>query len=312
MAPLYGRRAEARAMRIGLSTGYDENYWGDWFAAKQLGGSERIVVELAAALAPDHDVTVRLPYGVAPFRHRNVAWVGRDHPMLPELDLLFCFDLFGERDRAQRTALVACRSDPPPHKNFDARIYLSRHHASLMGDEGSPSVGGGVNLDDYERGQKRKPGLVVCMSSPDRCIPAFDILGQFPGSVFTYRSVQGLPRTQELERDALVELQQTARVGIYPLQPRRPSDFFSMSTLELLAAGTPTLISDQDALPELWGDVCPVLKSPARISEWVGEAEDLLVNKTRWNRLSLLGKKKAADYSWDKVAARYLKAALEN
>ena len=299
-------------MRIGISRGYDQNYWGDWFTAKQIGGSERIVVELAAALAAEHEVTVRLPYRVAPFRHRNVAWVGRDHPMLPELDLLFCFDLFGERDRAERTALVACRSDPPPHKNFDSRIYLSRHHAALMGDEGSPSVGGGVNLDDYERGLKRTPGLVISTSSPDRCPAIFDIGSAFPGFVASYRPVPGMQQTTEFSRSELVELQQKARVHIYPLDPRRPSDFFSMSVLESLAAGTPVIVSDADSMPELWSDSTIVLKRPIRLAQWVETVEDLLVNKTRWNRLSLLGKKKAADFSWDKVAARYLKAALEN
>ena len=38
-------------MRVGWSTGYHENYWGDWATSKQIGGSERIVVESAAALA---------------------------------------------------------------------------------------------------------------------------------------------------------------------------------------------------------------------------------------------------------------------
>lgn len=313
MASVDGRRAEVDSrVRIGLATGYFENFWGtDWFTAKQIGGSERIVLELAKALASDHSVTVRLPYEADPARHHNATWVGRSHPPLPELDLLFCFDLFGERDSAVRTALVACRSDPPPHKNFDVRIYLSVHHARAMGDEGAPAVGGGVTLADYERGQKRRPGLVVCMSSPDRCMPAFDILAQFPDTVFTYRSVPGLPPTKELTRPELVLLQRQARVGIYPLQPRRPSDLFSMSTLELLAAGTPVIISDQDALPELWGDVCPVLPAPARLAQWVGEVEDLIVNKARWNRLSILGKKKAADYDWGKVAARYIKVATE-
>ena len=70
-------------MNIGFSTGFAElgNYWGDWFGAKQIGGSERIVVEIATALSrAGHQVTVRLPYLFPPAdgharSHRGVTYV---------------------------------------------------------------------------------------------------------------------------------------------------------------------------------------------------------------------------------------------
>lgn len=180
-----------------------------------------------------------------------------------------------------------------------------------MGDDGAPTVGGGVDLKDYERGLKRTPGLVISTSSPDRCPAIFDIGSAFPGFFATYRQVPGMPKTTELSRAELVVVQQKAKALFYPLDPRRPSDFFSMSVLESLAAGTPVVVSDADAMKELWGDTAVVLPLPIRIGQWVETIEDLLCNKTRWNRLSLLGKKKAADFSWDRVAARYLKVATE-
>ena len=226
-------------------------------------------------------------------------------------DVLFCFDDFQRRDVGAQSVLVACRSDPPRASDFDQLIFLSRTHARGMGHGERPVVGGGVNLRDYERGQRRMPGLVICTSSPDRCRAAFDIGVQFPKFVFTYRSVPGLPPTTQLDRAGLVALQQKARVLIYPLDPVRSSDFFSMAVLECLAAGTPVIVSDADAMEELWGGCAMVLKRPIRLSQWTGAVEELLLNKTEWNSYSLMGKEIAKRYSWDIVARKYLAAAME-
>ena len=296
-------------MRIGLATGYGECYWGQWFQeGKQLGGSERIVVELAAALAKmGHEVTVRLPYPTEPFLYRDVAWVGRDHPLL-SFQLLYCFDQFGERDRSERTALVACRSDQPPHKDFDQRIYLSRHHASLMGDAGAPAVGGGIHVEDYSRSLPRLPRRVICTSSPDRCAKAA-LIGRAFDFVHLYKPVPGF-NTREVSREELTATQLSAQVMVYPLDPRRPSDFFSMAVLEGLAAGTPVVVSDADSMPELWSDSAIVLPLPIRLSQWHQQVEELLANKDLWQHHSDLGRLKASDLTWDKQAARYL-AAME-
>jgi hypothetical protein len=293
-------------MRIGFDTGYYENYWGDWFKNKQLGGSERIVVEVAAALAREHEVTVRLPYRTDPFRYRDVDWIGRDHPLL-HFQLSFLFDQFGERDRSERTALVACRSDKPAHKDFDQRIYLSRHHAALMGDAGAPAVGGGVNLEDYARPLPRIPRRVLCTSSPDRCGAAAAI-GRAFDFLHTYKRVPGF-NTVELPREGLVEAQLTAQVLIYPLDPIRPSDFFSMAVLEALAAGTPVVVSDADSMSELWSQAAIVLPRPIDLGQWYQQVEELLSDPVLWRKHSRLGKQLAQHYSWDKVAARYLSCA---
>lgn len=295
-------------MKIGLSTGYYENYWTGWPWAKQYGGSEHILVELASEFASQgHEVTVRLPYDRAETQFRGVRWVGLSHPSM-RFDRLFCFDDFQRRDDGGATTLVACRSDPPPHSDFDQLLFLSPTHARLMGHPGRPSVGGGVNLKDYERGLKRTSGLVICTSSPDRCMAAFDIGAQFPKFTFTYKPVAGLPPTTQLSREELVDLQKRARVLIYPLDPRRPSDFFSMAVLESLAAGTPVIVSDADSMVELWGSAAIVLKRPINIAQWTMTVEELLMNKTTWNRMSLAGKRAAEFYDWPRVARRYIAA----
>ena len=114
-------------MNIGFSCGWLENYWGtDWFHATQIGGSEHLAVEVAAAMAAQgHTVTVRLPYETAKdTAYRGVQWISQASGSR-RYDLLFCFDDFQRRDNADRAVLVACRSDPPPSKDFDQMIFLS-------------------------------------------------------------------------------------------------------------------------------------------------------------------------------------------
>lgn len=297
-------------MRIGFSCGYFENYWGtDWHNSTMLGGSERILIEVACALAEEHDVTVRLPYGSDGFQHRGVRWVGRDHPVL-DLDLAFLFDQYGERDRAAVSALVACRSDPPAHKDFDVRIYLSRHHARLMGDAGAPAVGGGVALGDYQERLPRIPRRVLCSASPDR-VPAAARIGRAFDFVHTYKPVPGFS-TIEVTREELIRHQKQAQVFIFPYDPARESDFFSMAVLEALASGTPVVMADGESHMEWWGDAAMVLPRPIDIGGWYEAIEGLMSDPALWLRYSRLGREKAKAFDWRSVAQRYLDCAWRN
>jgi len=272
------------------------------------GGSERIVVELACALAElGHQVTVRLPYQMPSRVWRDVLWCGLDSASA-RFDLLFLFDDFKQRDRGDREALVACRSDPPVHTDFDALIFLSKHHAIHCGHPQAPFVGGGVSLADYEIAKVRIPRRVICTSSPDRCHRA-QAIGKFFDFVHSYKPVNDYPSIQ-LDRPGLIDLQQTAQVLIYPLAPVRPSDFFSMAVLEAHAAGTPVVVSNADAMEELWGDSAIVIPNPVRLSDWYIVVEDLLADADKWKHYSDLGRRKAQDLTWDLQAQRYL-AAVE-
>ena len=293
-------------MKLGFETGYTEGYWGTWPWTTMYGGSEHIVVEVACALAQDHEVTVRLPYRTDERVWRGVRWVGLDHR--PErYDRLFCFDDFAQRDRGDVEGLVACRSDPPQHTEFDVLIFLSKHHARLMGFPDSPAVGGGVSLAEYAGSLPRVERRVICTSSPDRC-KAAPVIGRSFDFVHSYRPVPGLPPTVELSRPELVQLQRTARVLIYPYEPTRESDFFSMATLEALSAGTPVVISDGPSLVELWGDVATVLPRPIDYGAWYEAIVELMENKRLWKKRSDDGILLAARYDWPQVARRYLDA----
>lgn len=284
--------------RIGISTGYLEEFWKGWPFCDQYGGSEHMVVEIAAELAAQgHEVTVRLPRAVqGSLLWRGVQWVSlQSEPQ--RYDRLFCFDDFERRDSAAGVALVACRSDPPPHTDFDQLIFLSRHHAKLMGHPDSPFVGGGVSLADYRTDQPRLARRVIYASSPDRG----GYHAQKIGRAFDYLALYG-----GLTRADLVLAQQTAQALIHPCDPRRPSEFFCMAVLEAMAAGTPCLISDADALPELWGDAAKVLDRPITYADWADSIETLLNSRTRWQKYQRLGRLRAKDFDWPIVAGRYL------
>lgn len=173
-----------------------------------------------------------------------------------------------------------------------------------MGHDGRPAVGGGVALADYRTPQARLPRRVIATSSPDRC-PAARIIGKNFDFIHSYKPIPGYDSI-ELDDAGLRDLQQTARVLIYPLDPSRPSDFFSMAVLECLAAGTPVIVSDADAMLELWLDAARVLPRPINYGEWVFEVEDLLADRGRWKRQQARGLAVAAQYDWSAVADRYL------
>ncbi len=294
-------------MKIGLSSGYRETYWGPWDAATQLGGSENIVVQLAREFAKlGHEVVLRLPYKAEEQVREGVLWVG-DDARSRDFDLLFNFDDFDRKDVGVRNVLVACRSDAPKHDDFDQLIFLSAHHARVMGHPGRPHVGGGVHLADYALDRPRLPRRVICCSSPDRC-PSAATIGKPFSFVHSYKKVPGFD-TVELDRQGLIELQQTAKVGIYPYSPSRESDFFSMSSLEILAAGTPLVISDGPSLVELWGDAAIVLDRPTDLGLWYETVESLLENPRKWRAQSVKGRERAAFFDWTLVAQRYLAAA---
>ncbi len=297
-------------MRIGVSCGYTEVFWGtDWHNATMIGGSERMVVELAVSFAAlGHEVTVRLPYNAQEEVRRGVRWVGLDSAG-QQFDALFCFDDHARRDRGSRTVLVCNRSDPPPTTDFDALVFLSQYHARFLGHPNANAIGGGVDLEDYLEEVPRLPRRVICTSSPDRC-PRASKIGKAFDFKHAYKPVPGF-QTTLYERSDLIHLQQSAQVLIYPLEPSRPSDFFSMAVLESMAAGTPVVVSDADSMVEMWSESAIVLPNPVRLSEWVMTVEQLMGDSARWKHYSDLGRKRASELTWQKQAARYLEVAME-
>lgn len=291
-------------MNILFSTGWVENYWDGWPWSKQYGGSENMLVEVACELAEEHNVTVRLPYEREATDFRGVHWVGLSHPSLRG-DVLFCFDDYERRDSGARTLLVATRSEPPRHADFDELIFFSRTHARLMGHASRPAIGGGVRLSEYAEDLPRIPNRVIYTSSPDRGGHHAAVIGKEYDYVATYRGMN------ELDHDAMVRLQKSAMVQIHPYDTSYESEFFCMSALEALAAGTPTILSDGPALAELWSDAAIILPRPIDYQDWSETISELLDDKAMWAEFSAAGKRLAQGYDWPIVARKFLDVALE-
>ena len=294
-------------MKLGFSTGYQEEYWAGWPWCEQYGGTENMLIETAVVFAAQgHEVWVRLPRKISERTWRGVHWVSDDFASL-RFDILFAYDDFAVRDHAGKTILVACRSDPPQHKNFDDIVFFSMYQARLLGCPEAKAVGGGVDLEPYRTPIPRIPRRVISTSSPDRC-PAATAIGSSFDFIQTYKPVGGVGT--QYSREALVNIQKSAMVQAYPLDPVRPSDFFSMSVLEAMAAGTPVIVSDADCMPEVWGDTAWVLPRPVDLAVWSEAIERLLTDRALWKKYSLAGKQKARELKWEKQAAKFLTIAL--
>lgn len=295
-------------MKIGFSTGFTELYWGTWFQdGRQLGGTETVVKEIACGIAArGHEVTVRLPYKTEPFVLNGVRWIGLDAPS-QRYEALFLCDDFAPRDSGETTCLIAMRSDPPPHSDFDEMFFLSAHHARAMGHPGRPHIGAGVHLSDYATPLPRLPRRVLCTVSPDRA-PMARMIGEACGDfLHTYKPVPGF-KTVELPRPELIRQQLQAQVFIYPYDPTRESDFFSMAILEAMAAGTPCVIADGESHVELWGDAAIVIPRPTDLSTWYERVTEVMENPAKWRKYSRLGRLKAQGYDWTDIASLYLAA----
>ena len=297
-------------MNIVFSTGYAElsNYWGRWpfDGDRQYGGTERMLIEFAKEYAKEHEVTVRLPYDTPERVEWGVKWIGSE-ALARHADLLLCWDDFTPKDTGSRMVLFNARSDPPRHTAYDEVIFFSKYQAAVLGHPDRPAVGGGVSLSDYARPLPRIARRVICTSSPDRC-PQASAIGSGFDFVHTYKPVGGVGT--EYSRPEFIAIQQTAMVQIYPLDPIRPSDMYSMSVLEALAAGTPVVVSDADAMMECWGDVTLMLPRPIDLGVWTEAVERLLTDRKLWHGYSTAGKKRAKELSWPSQAQRFLAIAL--
>ncbi len=76
---------------------------------------------------------------------------------------------------------------------------------------------------------------------------------------------------------------------------------FGLPVLEALSCGSPVVCSQRGSLPEVGGDAV-VYVDPTNLRHFVSVMTDILENKSLQSKLSNLGLKRAAKFSWEKLA----------
>ena len=107
----------------------------------------------------------------------------------------------------------------------------------------------------------------------------------------------------------LAQEQMKASLMVYPCDPVRPTEGFSISILEALAAGTPVITSNADALPELWKDYTVQIPLPFEEThdDWLAAIVGMLSGTAdARDQHAARGKAYAQGLDWRVLQARYV------
>lgn len=135
-------------------------------------------------------------------------------------------------------------------------------------------------------------------------------------TAFKKLSSLGVVHVGSVCRDQMVQEMSHASVLAYPTSI--VNDFcegFSVTVMEACAAGSAPVISDADALGELYGGVVPMIKGPIK-NDNVREFSDLVIraltdSKYR-NKINKKCMEFAEQYTWAKAAEKYENAIMQH
>lgn len=145
--------------------------------------------------------------------------------------------------------------------------------------------------------------VASCEARSDRSVPLV-VVGANNRRVMTAQhhqssdSVRYVGRVSDEELKALYE---NARLFLFPSL----TEGFGLPPLEAMACGCPVLVSTGGAIPEVCGDAA-VYCDPFDQPGWTRAVEDLSNDPARLARLSVLGRQRAGDFTWDASARRLL------
>ncbi|TSC88559.1 MAG: Glycosyl transferase, group 1 [Microgenomates group bacterium Gr01-1014_7] len=121
-----------------------------------------------------------------------------------------------------------------------------------------------------------------------------------------YSLEQKIIKPGNLEDKELIAFYNLATVYVQPSL----YEGFGMPILQSFACGTPVISSNRGSLKEVGGDAA-VYFDPTNVSQFVKIARELLYDKSLQSKLSRLGLKQAARFSWIKFAEEIKKVYLK-
>lgn len=112
-----------------------------------------------------------------------------------------------------------------------------------------------------------------------------------------YRLDTRIIRPGQVSDEELVAFYNLATIYVQPSL----YEGFGLPVLQALACGVPVVSSNRGSLTEVGGDAV-VYFDPTNLKQFIFTASDLLQDKSLRSKLSKLGLKQAAKFSWEKVA----------
>lgn len=103
--------------------------------------------------------------------------------------------------------------------------------------------------------------------------------------------------TDIVPEDHLRALISGAQISLYPSL----YEGFGLPVLESMACGVPVITSSRGALPEVAGDAA-LLVNPDSLGSIAGAISELINDDVLQNRLKIAGRKRAAEFTWQKAA----------
>jgi glycosyltransferase involved in cell wall biosynthesis len=109
--------------------------------------------------------------------------------------------------------------------------------------------------------------------------------------------ISNLTLLDALPREDLVALYNAAHILAFPSL----YEGFGLPVIEAMACGTPVVTSNVSSLPEVAGDAA-ILVDPTDTRAIANALARVLTDQELYDRLVVMGRQKAATYSWDRTA----------
>lgn len=132
---------------------------------------------------------------------------------------------------------------------------------------------------------------------------------------------EGIEKLGTLPREQLLKEEMATAIHVYPCDPPNVgSQLHGITALEHAACGVPLVLSDVEALPEVFGEVAEVLPVPGSLrkfdqkrkmvgrfdaQDWADVVVDILGDIERYEKMAKASRELAERHTWDNMLDRY-------